>query len=256
MKLKNLSVLTVCSNLSLIPRVVYSTFRTKRLTRGHFNQIQKFRDQNLGYSFVVLDNNDQHDYVSSKFKGEKILDIYERTTFGQMRADIVRIALMLFEGGVYIDGTKRLRTPLSEVVPPTARFVFAHERNIIPPEISIKTDERILRNHRNTVVPWCMMSSSGFPVFETMIDSIERDSALYENVVFENPKTAILKLTGTYQYTKAVWRHLLNGMEDFHYAGIDFGEDYADIPIKESVGPKYKRHYSSASNQCILKPRK
>lgn len=256
MRLKNLSVLTVSRNLQLIPRVVYSTFRTKRLTKGHFNQIQKFRDQNQGYSFVVLDNNDQHDYVSSKFKGEKILEIYERTIFGQMRADIVRIALMLFEGGVYIDGTKRLTAPLSEVIPPTARFVFAHERNIIPPEISIKTDERILRNHRNTIVPWCMMSSSGFPIFQTMVESIERDSALYENVVFENPKTAILKLTATYQYTTAVWRHLLNGIEDVHYAGIDFGEDYADVPIRESVGRKHKRHYSSASNQYILKPRK
>lgn len=239
-----------------IPRVVYSTFRTKRLTRGHFNQIQKFRNQNQEYSFVVLDKNNQHDYVSSKFKGERIKEIYERTVFGQMQADIVRIALMLFEGGVYIDGTKRLTTPLSEVIPPTARFVFAHERNIIPPEISIKTDERILRNHRNTIVPWCMMSSSGFPIFKTMVEFIERDSALYENVVFENPKTAILKLTGTYQYTTAVWRHLLNGIEDVHYAGIDFGEDFADVPIRESFGPKYKRHYSSVSNQYILKPRK
>ena len=254
MKITDRQVLTFSATEQVIPRVVYSTFSKKRLALGHFDAIYNFRDNNPDYRFVVLENNDQFDYLSSKCRGEKIYDIFERCTFAQMRTDILRVALMLFEGGVYIDGTKRLSTPLSETIPSSVKFVFAHERNKIPKDILIETDERVIGNHENCIVPWCMMSSPGHPIFETMIEAIERDSANYENAFFENPKSAILELTGTFQYSRAVWRHLLSGVEDFHYAGIDFGEDFKHVQIKESFSKNpFNRHYASASHKAILK---
>ena len=240
------------ASAQLIPRVVYSTIDKKRIRKIHASGIEEFRSNNPEYKFVLFDNEQQHDYVSSKFRGEKILDIFERSKFGVMRADIFRVALMLFEGGVCIDSSKRLRIPLKQTIPPTARFIFAHEQNKISGQIDINTDERIVNNHLNFIVCWCMMSCSGNPIYETMIEQIERDSAKFENIVYENPKTAILELTATYQYTKVVWKHLIGGFRDFHYAGIDFKEETSVyIPEAHSHSP-FRQHYTTFKNEKIL----
>ena len=235
-----------------IPRVVFSTLAKKTIRKPHFEELKLFQQDNPEYKFVVLDNDEQHDYVSSKLRGEKIMDIYERSKFGTMRSDILRVALMLFEGGIYIDGTKRLKIPLKQTIPTDAKFVFAHERNEIPTHFDINTDPELLEDDRKLIVCWCMMSSPNNQVFETMIESIERDSLKYEKKVIENPAKAILELTATYQYTRAVWKHLMNGTIDWNYAGVDFGEDeYVLIQQSYSRNP-FRPHYTSAKNKRIL----
>ena len=236
-----------------IPRVVYSVNSKNKVRRAHLNSIEEFRDQNPEYRFEILDDSDGHDFLSSNFKGEKIVDVYERSMYGPMRADILRVALMLRLGGVYIDITKRLSTPLSKLFPLETTFVFAHERNAIPTKLEIETDPLVCKNDRNLIVNWCMMSVPENPIFETMVELIEKDSHKYERVVFDNPKHAILELTGPYQYTKAVWRHLGRGGGSFHYAGIDFGEtEYPLIKGSFSRNP-FKPHYASIANAAILK---
>ncbi len=240
------------SSEQAIPRIIYSTIGKKSVRRAHFDAINEFRDTNSEYKFVIFDDNEAHDYLASRFCGEKILDLFERSTFGPMRADILRVALMLFEGGVYIDISKRLKKPLKQTIPPSASFVFAHENNEIPAHYEIKTDSKILVDHRKLIVQWCMMSCPYNPIFETMIESIERDSHEFEAKAFENPKQAILELTATYQYTKAVWKHLLTSPKDHHYAGVDFCEDeYVLIQQSHSRNP-LRAHYASARNKKIL----
>lgn len=237
----------------MIPRVVYSTVGTKKIGKKHLHAIEEFRSNNPEYKFVVLDDSEAHDYLATKFQGERILDIFERSIFGPMRADILRVALMLFEGGVYIDISKRLQVPLRQTILHDAKFIFAHEQNEIPSNFEIKTKKEILKNDRYLIVQWCMMSAPGNSVFETMVESIERDSREFERKVFANPKLAILELTATYQYTKAVWRHLLTGSLDFTYAGFDFNESlYVLIPNSYSKTP-FNRHYASIKNSGILK---
>lgn len=238
--------------VQLIPRVVYSTVEKKHLRIKHLAVLEEFRSINPEYKFVVFDDQEAHDYLASRFRGEKILNLFERSLFGPMRADILRIALMLFEGGVYIDISKRLRVPLRHTIPASARFVFAHEHNKIPSHVQVDTNPEILENHRNLIVQWCMMSCPKNSVFETMIESIERDSFDYENRVFSSPKQAILELTGTYQYTRAVWHHLTSRPSDFVYAGFDFNErSYVLIPESFSRS-LFRRHYSSKKNSSIL----
>ncbi len=238
-----------------IPRIIYSTIGKKSIRRAHFDAINEFRDTNPEYKFVIFDDSEAHDYIASKFRGEKILDLFERSTFGPMRADILRVALMLFEGGVYIDISKRLKKPLMQTIPPSASFVFAHENNEIPSHYGIKTDPKVLVHHRKLIVQWCMMSSPNNPIFETMIESIERDSMEYEGKSFKNPKQAILELTATYQFTKAVWKHLLTRPKDHHYAGTDFCESgYVLIQQSYSRNP-LRAHYATARNKPILSTR-
>lgn len=237
----------------LIPRVVYSTVGTKKIRSKHLQAIESFRSNNPEYKFVVIDDSEAHDYLASKFQGERILDVFERSIYGPMRADILRVALMLFEGGVYIDISKRLQVPLRQTISSDAKFIFAHEQNKIPSGFEIETSKEILNNDRQLIVQWCMMSTPGNSVFETMVESIERDSKEYERKVFANPKLAILELTATYQFTKAVWKHLLTGSLDFTYAGFDFNESsYVLIPNSYSKNP-LNRHYASRKNSGILK---
>lgn len=94
-----------------------------------------------------------------------------------MRAVILRLALMLNEGGIYIDISKRLRIPLRQTIPASARFIFAHEHNEIPSHFQVKTDPKVLQDHRKLIVQWCMMSCPNNQVIETMADSIEHDSS-------------------------------------------------------------------------------
>lgn len=237
----------------LIPRVVWSTVSKKSLTRKHCVVIDEFRSINPEYKFVVLDDQEAHDYLTAKFRGERILDLFERSLFGPMRADILRVALMLYEGGIYIDISKRLQIPLRQTIPASAGFIIAHEHNEIPSHFQVKTDPKVLQDHRKLIVQWCMMSCPNNQVFETMVESIERDSFGYEDKIFSIPKQAILELTGTYQYTRAVWCYLMSDPVDFLYAGFDFKESsYALIPESFSKRP-FNRHYASIRNSRILK---
>ena len=61
-----------------------------------------------------------------------------------MRADILRVALMLFEGGLYIDISKRLQVPLRKTILPDAMFIFAHEQNKISSGFDQETEDQIL----------------------------------------------------------------------------------------------------------------
>ena len=244
------------SYVQAIPRVIYSTIKKKSVRRAHFDAIENFRNINPEYKFVILDDNEAHDYVSSKLRGERIVDIFERSKFGPMQADILRVALMLFEGGVYIDSTKRLLKPLRQTIPTDANFVFAHEKNEIPSYFEIETNPRILKNDRKLIVQWCMMSSPNNAIFETMIESIERDSNQFEGKVFKNPKQAILDLTATHQFTRAVWKHLETRSHSIHYAGVDFGEDEY-VLIKESYSRNpFRSHYASTKDKRILRSKK
>lgn len=253
MRISNKDARISPSSEQAIPRIVYSTIRKKYVRKAHFDAIDEFRTNNPEYEFVILDDDEAHDYLRSKFYGERILDIFERSTFGPMRADILRVALMLFEGGVYIDISKRLQIPLRNTISAQTKFVFAHEHNEIPSNMVIDTDSKLVRNDRNLIVQWCMMSTANIPIFSTMVESIERDSIKYDGITFENPKQAILELTATYQYTKAVWKHLLTGSLEFTYAGFDFNESsYVLIPNSYSKNP-LNRHYASRKNSGILK---
>ena len=86
---------------------MYSTIGKKSVRRAYFDAINEFRDPNPEHKFVVFDDSEAHDYVSDKLSGERIIEIFERSTFGSMRAGILCVALILFEGGVYIDISKK-----------------------------------------------------------------------------------------------------------------------------------------------------
>ena len=96
------------------------------------------------------------------------------------------------------------------------------------------------------------MSCPNNPNFETIIELIERDSHEFEAKAFEDPKQAILELTMTYKYTKAVWKHLPIRPIGHHYAGDDFSKDrYVLFQQSYSCNP-LRAHYASARNKKIL----
>jgi len=235
-----------------IPRRVVQTWPDDRIGRSHLKSVREFRDTNPGFAFQVFTNADQQDYMNSAYRGEEILKIFNRGKSPVLRADIFRYSFLLDQGGIYIDLSKRLRTPLQQFVTGTSHIILSHERNRVPENCGVHTDPSF-EQHEFLFVQWCIMSAPNNRFLHRMLENICRYSVKYEGIRFRSPKQAILELTGPIMWTRSVWEEILaNGTRDYEVVDFDFGE-----PGFPRIPGSYVRflplgHYSRARDEIVL----
>lgn len=88
--------------------------------------MQSWRARNPGYEWRRFDEPQARDYLSAKFPGPVAL-AYQRVREIPQKADIFRLALLVAEGGVYVDADDRCLRPLDTLLPHGANLVLAQE---------------------------------------------------------------------------------------------------------------------------------
>ncbi len=111
---------------SAIPRIITTFWNTPELPPDIEALLQSWRARNPGYEFRRFDEAQARDYIAAKFPNP-VLEAYQRVREIPQKADIFRLAMLVAEGGVYVDADDRCLRPLDTLLPPRANLVLAQE---------------------------------------------------------------------------------------------------------------------------------
>lgn len=239
-----------------IPSVLYQTWETDRIGKTHHKLLEAFRDRNPDLHFEFMDGPTIDAYMKRVYGQHPIYEIYKRGKFGPLKTDIWRYCILLERGGYYMDINKELLRPIHDFVRPDTQAFFAFESTlslmVAPNEIAHR-----LVNPHNLVVNWGFGFAKGHPILQKTIDNICKYYPQFAGRVFEQPKHAIIKLTGPAMLTQSLY-DTLREQTDASFdtglvqAGIDFngaGNSNMDRSwVRYAQVPAYAR----AKNQIIV----
>lgn len=239
-----------------IPSVLYQTWETNQIGRTHFKALDAFRQRNPELDFVFFDGKQMDDYMAEQYGHHPIYQIYTRGKFGPLRTDIWRYCILLERGGFYMDINKELMRPIRSFVYPETKAVFAYESTL---SLMVAPNEIVPRlvNPHNLVVNWGFGTTKGHPILQQTIDNICKYYPQFAGRVFEQPKHAIIKLTGPAMLTQSLYDTLIqNPTADFDaglvQAGIDFNGFGNSNMARSWVRYAQIPAYAHARNQIIV----
>jgi mannosyltransferase OCH1-like enzyme len=238
---------------SLIPAVCYQTWTNKKFGKTHARELMKFRELNNDISFLLLDDSEVNEYMRSRWGKHQIYGIYTSSLFGPMKADIFRYCIIFDCGGYYFDISKSITVPISSLHSKDAAGFVSYEANsemILPDMDAIKG----IDNPHNAIIQWGFGFEKSHPFLKLLIENICNYYEVFKDVVFENPKSGILALTGPGMFTKTFREAVaLEHMENVKQLGIDFnGFGISSLPgshVRQLTTP----HYTQYKNSIIVK---
>ena len=251
--LKTVSDRTAVQNHKfVIPAVCYQTWETNQFGRTHAGEIKKFRNLNPGVSWVLFDASKRDEYMRLKWKEHPIYDIYVRSIFGAMRADIFRYCIIFERGGYYFDISKGCVTPLQHLHSSNSEALITFENNYSFEFFDSSSNYGLLYP-KNLVAQWGFGFVKGHPFLGEVINRIVETSIEYEGRKFKDPKTAIWEFTGPQAFTSAIQCSATSKLFGLvEQAGINFnGQGIFNLP-GSYVRNFTKRSYTSYRNVKIL----
>lgn len=108
-----------------IPKIIWQTHKTKNLPKSSSEAIERLKQNNPDFEYRFFDNDDCYNYIKKNFD-KKVLTAYEKIYPGAGKADIWRLAVILREGGLYIDVDKILTKnakPFSQLIKPDDELI-------------------------------------------------------------------------------------------------------------------------------------
>ncbi len=240
--------LSIESRDQAIPPIVYQTWEENSFGRRHRASMAAFREKNRDLSFVLFDKEQRDRYMKINWKSHPIVDLYFQSRFGPMRADMFRYCILFERGGYYFDISKGVDCAITSLHPGEAKELLSFENN--KAELPPGPSNLILPN--NLIIQWGMGFTAGHPVLNHVIQSIVQNSINYLGKIVENPKTAILELTGPVAMTRAVHHIVSNTRENLFQVAIDF--DGSGIYAMKGSGARHLRYpsYASVRNEQIF----
>ena len=206
----------------VIPSNVYQTWENKLFGKSHYKEIIKFRLINKDLNFYLYDRKKRDNYIKNNWSHHKIFQIYNNSRFGQMRADIFRYCILYDKGGYYFDINKGCKVPITSLHKKNTEAFLSNETTecMIPPENNTFKE---LDYPLNNFLQWGMGFKKKHSILRLMIESITNDYVNFKGRKFDKPKTAILALTGTGQFTKIVRKYISKkGTRNLVQSGIFF----------------------------------
>ena len=89
-------------NLTKIPRNIFQTWSTKKIS-DNFNVLcQTWREKNPNYAYFLYDDDDCEKFIK-KYFDEKVYNTYLRIISGAFKADLWRYCILYIYGGIYVD---------------------------------------------------------------------------------------------------------------------------------------------------------
>lgn len=235
---------------SRIPQVVYQTWETRLVGRRHWRSIQDFRRLNSEFNFVLLDASSRDSFMREFWGDHPITEVYLRSLYGPLRADIFRYCILFTKGGYYFDISKGLSVPICSLQQSDNEFFLSQEQNSLSKDIA---DFARFGMEQKKIIQWGLGFEAGHPILDKIINQIVATFPHYVGRSFPSPKEAILKFTGPDAFSKAVGEYLENSP---YLAGKILPTDFCGSGIfsLKGSGYRYVSHpsYSGDSNAPIL----
>lgn len=119
---------------SNIPKIVWQTYKTKKLPIDAKKAQQTWIDKNPGWKVMLFDDNDIEKYIL-EYWNDRMYKFYKALPVGVMKADLWRYLILTTHGGVYADVDSKCNVPINkwiydlDIKKKKNIFVFGLENN-------------------------------------------------------------------------------------------------------------------------------
>jgi len=103
------------TKISLIPKVIYQTFKTYNVPINMYKSIQTWKDVNPDYEHYYFDDDDSIEFIK-KYFDKRVLNAYLSLIPGAFKADLWRCCVLYEKGGVYVDADMVCLQPLRDYI--------------------------------------------------------------------------------------------------------------------------------------------
>jgi mannosyltransferase OCH1-like enzyme len=188
-------------DLGKIPSVVYQTWETKKFGRTHYISNRLFRNRNRSFTFKLFDATERDSYIRHRWRDSPLEEMYFRARFGQIKADLFRYMIVFDLGGFYFDISKVITRPLRKLIQPEVDGIISFENNR---RVDLSSHGSLTLFPENLVLQWGFAFAPRHELLSSVLRQIGKKFSIYKNIVQENPKQAILELTGPIAFTASV----------------------------------------------------
>ncbi len=242
---------TESKNATKIPLQCIQTSEDNRFGVSHYNALNQFREQNADINFCLFNRQRRDWHMQDNWSHHPIHDLYHRSKFGVIQADIFRYCSICDMGGFYLDINKMISKSLADFISSTDNGLISFESNWrqlpAPPDCA-----NSMQHPDRYVIQWCFAFAPGHPILKNMIANICEYSKAYEGKIFPNPSEAIRSLTGPGLFTKTVRDYFaISPAPGIRQAGIDFNGSLCHAS-GSSVSHISLSHYKEIRNESIF----
>lgn len=100
----------------MIPRVIHQFWHAPDLPPGIADYVARWRKHHPGWQHILWNDGSATDYIRSQF-GSEAVRCFLACTIPAMRSDVLRLAALLIQGGVYADADGRSFLPMLPLLP-------------------------------------------------------------------------------------------------------------------------------------------
>jgi len=236
----------------LIPKKIFQTVRAyDQLPEDLKKNVENLKRRNADWSYRLFEDEEVKDFIRQHVSAEDwsaLLRLNPR--YGVVLADLFRYLLLYEEGGVYLDIKSSASRPLSDIIPPDARYIISQWNNRVGelyqgyglyPEL-----ERVPGGEFQQ---WHIIATPKHPYLKATIEEALYNIRNYSTVEHGVSGIGVFRVAGPICYTRAIWP-IFNQPGTFCTDVTDLGISYS---IFEAVGDKHRHadldpgHYSKST---------
>lgn len=224
-----------CIDNDHIPKVIYRTYKTRKLSDAHQQAWDFTAKHNPTYTQVLLDDDDLDAYMKTAMGGE-VYDVFRALVPGAAKADFARYVLMYEKGGVYMDIKSGARD-LCALIQKHDRFILSTWSHRSMPMMALWVLFSTTLYQPSPTIDfvefqqWWLICAPGHPIMRKVIDRICADirerlakrQLMKKPYVVPNTQISLpiyevdtIKLTGPWVYTQVITEEL----------------PYSDMPVR------------------------
>jgi mannosyltransferase OCH1-like enzyme len=162
-----------------IPKIIHQTFKTDKLpfiTRWH---ISGFRKKNPDYEYKFYDDAAIDSFLKKHFDQDTYIQ-YQKLNIGAAKADFFRYALLLKEGGIYLDLDSAINGRLDDFIRADDVAIISKERN------------------PGLYVQWALVYEPNHPFLQKTLDMV------LDNIRHNRYPHDVHQMTGPQVYSNAI----------------------------------------------------
>lgn len=233
-----------------ISHIIHQTYDDNEIPEIFQKNVETLQTRNPTWKYMYWNSKNRHDFIYDFF-GWEMLDAYLKINprYGAARADFFRYLCIYQLGGVYLDLKSNCEFALDNIIRPDDQYLLSHWHNKkgesaegcgLGPEVeSVPGGE---------YQQWHIIAAAGHPFLMYVIKNVLARIHRYSESFYGNGKLGVLRVTGPYAYTMAIYPHI----NEFSHRFFDYeksGLIYSTIGDHTKV---FKRHYSQETSPLIL----
>jgi mannosyltransferase OCH1-like enzyme len=108
--------------MSLIPKTIYQSWKTKNLDDNSLQNIKRLQYLNPEYNYILYDDDDCRQFFLDNF-GSNYANAFDALIPGAFKCDFWRYAILYVKGGIYMDMDMKPMVPFRNLVSTNDQFV-------------------------------------------------------------------------------------------------------------------------------------